>query len=189
MSRIGLMGGTFDPPHLGHLLIAEQAREQLELDEVWFLPAAIPPHKAGFSRADDRIEMTRRAISGHPDFKLNLIEFERAEPSYTVETMKRLREQYPADTFFFLIGADSLDALEKWHDYETLTTLVTFGAVARPGSRYRIPSRADVRTIDMPQLEISSTDIRERAKRNKSIAYLVPCEVETYIKEHDLYDV
>ncbi|MDX5324352.1 MAG: nicotinate-nucleotide adenylyltransferase [Exiguobacterium sp.] len=189
MSRIGLMGGTFDPPHLGHLLIAEQAREQLELDEVWFLPAAIPPHKSGFSQAEDRIEMTRRAIASNAAFKLNLIEFERTEPSYTVETMRRLRDLYPDDTFFFLIGADSLESLEKWYDYETLVTLVTFGAVARPGSRYRIPKRADVRTIDMPQLEISSTDIRERAKRNRSIAYLVPSEVETYIKEHGLYDV
>jgi len=103
--------------------------------------------------------------------------------------MRRLRDLYPDDTFFFLIGADSLESLEKWYDYETLVTLVTFGAVARPGSRYRIPKRADVRTIDMPQLEISSTDIRERAKRNRSIAYLVPSEVETYIKEHGLYDV
>ncbi|MCT4775880.1 MULTISPECIES: nicotinate-nucleotide adenylyltransferase [Exiguobacterium] len=189
MSRIGLMGGTFDPPHLGHLLIAEQAREQLELDEVWFLPAAIPPHKAGFSPAKDRIEMTRRAIVDQPAFKLNLIEFERDEPSYTVETMRRLRDLYPNDTFFFLIGADSLVSLEKWYDYETLVTLVTFGAVARPGSRYRIPKQADVRTIDMPQLEISSTDIRERARRDKSIKYLVPLDVETYIKERDLYDV
>lgn len=189
MSRIGLMGGTFDPPHLGHLLIAEQAREQLGLDEVWFLPAAIPPHKAGFSRAEDRIEMTRRAIVAQPNFKLSLIEFERHEPSYTVETMKRLRKIYPENTFFFLIGADSLESLEKWYDYETLVTLVTFGAVARPGSRYRIPKQADVRTIDMPQLEISSTDIRERARRDKSIKYLVPLEVETYIKERNLYDV
>lgn len=189
MSRIGLMGGTFDPPHVGHLLIAEQAREQLGLDKVWFLPAAIPPHKSGFSPANDRIEMTRRAIGNHPQFELQLIEFERAEPSYTVETMKRLRVQYPNDSFYFLIGADSLDALEQWYEYDTLITLVTFGAVARPGSRYRIPERADVRTIDMPQLEISSTDIRERVKRNKSIKYLVPSDVETYIKEHNLYDV
>lgn len=189
MSRIGLMGGTFDPPHLGHLLIAEQAREQLGLDEIWFLPAAIPPHKEGFSEAAERIEMTRRAIMDQAEFKLCLVEFERAEPSYTVETMKRLRETYPDDTFFFLIGADSLESLEKWHDYDTLVNLVTFGAVARPGSRYRIPSRADVRTIDMPQLEISSTDIRERVKRGKSIKYLVPLTVETYIKERDLYDV
>ncbi|MBR3060830.1 MAG: nicotinate (nicotinamide) nucleotide adenylyltransferase, partial [Exiguobacterium sp.] len=115
MSRIGLMGGTFDPPHLGHLLIAEQAREQLELDEVWFLPAAIPPHKDGFSSADHRIEMTRRAIQNQSDFKLNLIEFERSEPSYTVETMKRLIEQYPNDEFYFLIGADSLVSLESWY--------------------------------------------------------------------------
>lgn len=189
MSRIGLMGGTFDPPHLGHLLIAEQAREQLDLDEVWFLPAAIPPHKAGFSPAEHRIEMTRLAISKQPEFKLNLIEFERSEPSYTVETMKRLLERYPEDTFIFLVGADSLDSLESWYDYETLVRLVTFGAVARPGSRYRIPELADVRTIDLPQLEISSTDIRERAKRGRSIKYLVPTEVETYVKEHELYDV
>lgn len=189
MSRIGLMGGTFDPPHLGHLLIAEQAREQLELDEVWFLPAAIPPHKAGFSLAEHRIEMTRLAISRQSDFKLSLLEFERSEPSYTVETMKRLREAYPDDTFYFLVGADSLESLETWYDYDTLVELVTFGAVARPGSRYLIPEKADVRTIDMPQLEISSTDIRERAKRGKSIKYLVPTEVEAYVKEHELYDV
>lgn len=189
MSRIGLMGGTFDPPHLGHLLIAEQAREQLELDEVWFLPAAIPPHKSGFSPAEHRIEMTRRAIADKPGFKLDLVEFERDEPSYTVETMKSLKERYPNDTFYFLIGADSLEALESWYDYETLIRLVTFGAVARPGSRYRIPQRADVQTIDMPQLEISSTDIRERAKRGKSISYLVPPSVEMYIKEYELYDV
>jgi len=189
MSRIGLMGGTFDPPHLGHLLIAEQAREQLELDEIWFLPAAIPPHKAGFSDATHRIEMTRLAIEDDAAFRLDLIEFERDEPSYTVETMRRLRERYPDHTFFFLIGADSLDALERWADYETLVRLVTFGAVARPGSRYRIPPDADVRTIDMPQLEISSTDLRERVKRRKSIKYLVPAAVDTYVKEHGLYDV
>lgn len=189
MSRIGLMGGTFDPPHVGHLLIAEQAREQLDLDEVWFMPAAIPPHKNGVSAADDRIEMTRRAIEGNDSFRLELIEFERDEPSYSVETLKRLKEREPGHEFVFLLGADSLDSLERWYDYDTLVTLVTFGAVTRPGSRYRIPKRAKVEMIDMPELEISSTDLRERVKRGRSVRYLVPRSVELWIKEQRLYEL
>lgn len=186
--RVGLLGGTFDPPHLGHLLIAEQSREQLGLDEVWFLPAPNPPHKDGIATSpEQRLRLVEAAIADHESFRISRIEFERDEKSYTVDTMKELKRRYPGHEFFFLLGADSLSSLDAWHDPEELYRLVRFGAVARPGSRYLIPEGARVTAVDMPQLELSSTDIRKRIERGRSIRYMVPEAVRRLIEEWRLY--
>lgn len=189
--RIGIMGGTFDPVHCGHLLVAEQAREQLNLDEVWFMPAGIPPHKKreGISHATDRMAMLQLAIADHPSFRVTDVELRREGPSYTVDTMSILTRQNPDAQFFFLVGADMIDILPKWHRFEELAVMVTFVGVARPGFGEGKPTwNGTVRYIDSPAWEISSTLIRERAKAGRSLRYLVPPTVERYIKEKRIYE-
>lgn len=186
--KIGLMGGTFDPPHIGHLLIAEQAQEQLELDGVWFVPANVPPHKQRtVTDATKRLRLVEEAIALNPAFSVSAIEFEREEPSYTYDTIRALKHRYPEHEFLFLIGADSLVSLDTWYQAEQLYEEVVFGAVARPGSRYLIPRGAHVKAVDMPLLEISSTDIRQRVACGRSIRYLVPEAVRQRIEEWNLY--
>ena len=186
--KIGLMGGTFDPPHIGHLLIAEQAKEQLRLDAVWFLPANVPPHKAAnVTSAAQRLQLVEAAVQANDAFSVSTIEFERQEKSYTLETVLELKKRYPTDEFVFLLGADSLASLETWYQAERLFKAIQFGAVARPGSRYLIPSGAQVTAVDLPLLEVSSTDIRKRVARGKSIRYFVPETVRQLIEEWGLY--
>ncbi|OAN16163.1 nicotinate-nucleotide adenylyltransferase [Exiguobacterium undae] len=186
--KIGLMGGTFDPPHIGHLLIAEQAKEQLQLDAVWFLPAKLPPHKQSTgTSADKRLQLVEAAIQCNEAFSVSDIEFERETKSYTYDTIRELKDRYPEHDFFFLIGADSLVSLGTWYRADDLYQEVRFGAVARPGSRYLIPEGAQVTAVDMPLLEVSSTDIRQRVARGRSIRYLVPEPVRQLIKEWKLY--
>ncbi|MDW2886295.1 nicotinate-nucleotide adenylyltransferase [Exiguobacterium artemiae] len=186
--KIGLMGGTFDPPHIGHLLIAEQAKEQLQLDAVWFLPAKLPPHKQStVTSAAKRLQLVREAVRDNTEFSVSEIEFERETKSYTFDTIQELKRRYPEHAFFFLIGADSLVSLGTWHRSEELYKEIEFGAVARPGSRYLIPEGARVTAVDMPLLEVSSTDIRQRVARGRSIRYLVPEPVRQLIEEWKLY--
>ncbi|MCT8139647.1 nicotinate-nucleotide adenylyltransferase [Anaerobacillus sp. CMMVII] len=189
MKKIGLLGGTFDPPHLGHLLIAEQAREACSLDEVWFLPTRLPPHKTSSNLCsdEDRIEMVRRAIGSNPFFALSLIEFERTGPSYTIDTIKKLRVRYPGYHFSFIIGGDMVNYLPKWKSIDELLALVTFIGMQRPGYSVKSDYNEKVVLVDAPQLEISSSEIRERLLNNRSVRYLLPEAVFDYIKERDLY--
>ncbi|OIJ16180.1 nicotinic acid mononucleotide adenylyltransferase [Anaerobacillus arseniciselenatis] len=189
MRKIGLLGGTFDPPHFGHLLIAEQALEACQLDEVWFMPTKIPPHKKGSNLCsdEDRIEMVKKAINDHPFFKLSLIEFERNGPSYTIETMKELTAMYKENDFYFIIGGDMIEYLPKWKEIDELLNLVTFVGVKRPGFISTSIYSDNLVLINVPQLEISSRDIRERLKQGRSIRYLLPDHVLAYIKERQLY--
>lgn len=191
--RIGLFGGTFDPIHIGHLVAAEQVRDQLNLAQVWFLPAPDPPHKNGqtVTAANHRMQMVKRATANHPHFYVSRVEFERSGSSYTVDTMAALRKRHPQYAFYFIIGMDMVQDLPNWHRIEQLVQETEFIGLARPG--YDKPSLAEpiarrVQYAEMPLLEISATAIRERVKEGRSIRYLVPESVRNYIEEHHLYE-
>ncbi|GAB3795232.1 nicotinate-nucleotide adenylyltransferase [Virgibacillus kimchii] len=186
MKRTGILGGTFDPPHLGHLIIAEEVRQKMELDDVWFMPSYTPPHKDGAKASPkDRIKMVELATDSNPYFKVNTIEFERTGHSYTYDTMKLLKENYPSQDFYFIIGADMVEYLPKWHKIEALIKLIDFVGVKRPG--YKLDSIYPIIDIDIPMVEISSTLLRQRLQRRESIAYLTPDKVYSYIEEKRLY--
>ena len=193
MRRVGLFGGTFDPPHLGHLAIAEWAREQLGLDRVVFMPAGAPPHKRrrGLSRAETRIAMTRLAVKGQPAFTVSTLETHRRGPSFTVETLRALKTRHPRARLYLLIGADSLDDFANWHAPREILELATLAVAKRPGSgRGRQPAitrRGAVVWLDNPGLTLSSSMIRTRAAAGRSIRYLVPDAVARYIARHHLY--
>ncbi|UFJ38896.1 nicotinate-nucleotide adenylyltransferase [Brevibacillus humidisoli] len=188
--QIGIMGGTFDPIHCGHLLAAEQAREQAALDEIWFLPTHIPPHKPGeeITAAHHRLRMVELATADHPAFQVNRIELDRSGPSYTVDTMRQLTREYPDTRFSFIIGGDMVSILPQWHRFSELVQLVRFIGLHRPGSTYDRQSLASYVTfVEMPLWDVSSTMIRNKVKAGSTIRYLVPEAVERYIKENRLY--
>lgn len=189
MKKIGILGGTFDPPHFGHLLIAEQALEACALDEIWFMPTKIPPHKQGSNLCSDeeRIEMVSKAIQDNPSFHLMLIEFEREGPSYTIDTIRELKLKYNDSDFYFIIGGDMIEYLPKWKEIDQLMSLVTFVGVKRPGHPYTSSYSDNVILIDAPQLEISSTEIRDRLLSGRSVRYLLPDKIIHYIKEKNIY--
>jgi nicotinate-nucleotide adenylyltransferase len=183
--RIGVFGGTFNPIHLGHLLLAETAREALTLDRVVFIPTSQPPHKraTGLLPGGTRLELIRCAIKDHPAFVASEIELERRGTSYTIDTVKSLHAQLPQAKLFLLIGADMLAV--RWFAWRELTRLCTIAVAGRPGTK---PRRASgVKWLEMPLVEIASSDIRARLKAGRSIRYLVPPSVERYIREHRLY--
>lgn len=189
------MGGTFDPIHIGHLLAAEHAAEQAKLDEVWFIPSYQPPHKSAAPRAtdQDRWNMVNMAISGHPKFRAVDWEIRKGGVSYSLETAKMLVAAYPEHEFYWLIGADMVQYLPHWHRIEELCSLVSFIGFARPGTRIDLGAlepviRNRVRLVDIPQFDISSTYIRERLRGGRSVRYLVPDSVLSYIEERRLYE-
>jgi nicotinate-nucleotide adenylyltransferase len=184
--RLGIFGGTFNPIHLGHLLLAETARDALQLDRVLFIPAARPPHKAatGLVPGWERLKLIQLAIRDHPAFAASEIELRRPGPSYSVETVRWLRKQLPAATLFLLIGQDMLAI--RWVAWSELKRLCTIAAVRRPGSRGALRARG-IEWLTMPQMGISSSDIRSRLRAGRSIRYLVPGAVERYLRQHRLY--
>jgi len=185
--QIGILGGTFDPPHLGHLLIAEQVKEALSLDEVWFIPTNEPPHKTNaMTPSKHRVIMLQKAIQGNDDFHIKTIELERAGKSYTIDTIKQLKRRYENVQFHFIIGADMVNYLDRWYQIDELIKHVQFVGVERPG--YVCETSHPVTIVDIPLIDISSTDIRRRLKTNASIRYLTPSSVQQYIKEMNLYD-
>lgn len=186
MKKIGLLGGTFDPPHIGHLTMAEEAYEKLNLDEVWFIPSAEPPHKEQAKvSAVDRLLMLKVALEPVNYFKINTIELERQGKSYTYDTIQALKEQYPTYQFYFIIGADMVEYLPNWYKIDQLIELVQFVGVKRPD--YQLDTSYPVIILDTPGLDISSTMIRERLKLNRSVKYLIPERVLSLIKEKGLY--
>lgn len=193
--NIGIMGGTFDPIHLGHLLAAEMAMEEAQLDEVWFMPSNLPPHKTNLPGADakQRLDMVNLAIAGHSRFRLNDMEIRRGGTSYTVDTILELKQVHPEHMFHWIIGADMVQYLPKWHKIDTILENARFIGLQRPGIELDRTQLSEsilqrVRMADMPLLEISSTMIRERCRLGKSIRYLVPEPVRVYIKEMRLYE-
>lgn len=195
--RLGIFGGAFDPVHNGHLLLAEQCREQCQLDEVWFVPTKIPPHKAAGSLSPDadRVEMLKLATAGRPEFVVSEIELKRENVSWTVDTLRQLGEDHPDDELFFLIGADSLRDFPTWKEPGEIVKLATVVAVNRgeaslgeltAGLKPEIA--ANVRLVTMPGISISATDLRQRVSAGKSIRYLVPRAVEEIILARKLYE-
>lgn len=190
MKRIGIFGGTFDPPHIGHFIIAEEVRDKCQLDEVWFMPVNIPPHKhrGDLTPADKRIKMLELGIKDRNKFSICHIEIMRKGKSYTVNTMEQLVSQFPNYQFYFIIGGDMVDDLHTWYEIDKLLELVTFIGTERPGHRSEPKiDRDKIIFVTVPQLEVSSSMIRERILNNKSIHYFVPDEVGEYIKENQLY--
>lgn len=186
MKKIGLLGGTFDPPHIGHLTMAEEAYERLELDEVWFIPSAEPPHKEQARvSATDRLMMLKVAVDPIDYFKINTIELVRKGKSYTYDTIKSLKEMYPNVEFYFIIGADMVEYLPHWYKIDQLIDSVQFVGVKRPD--YKLNTPYPIILLDTPGLDISSTMIRERLEMERSVSYLIPDQVLSLIKEKGLY--
>lgn len=197
--RLGIFGGTFDPIHVGHLALAEQCRDQHSLDEVWFVPAAQPPHKIGatISSAKARCDMLEFAIAGNPAFRICSIELDRQGPSYTVTTLEQLKTEDNTREIFLLMGADSLQYFPSWRSPQRILELASIVAVNR-GDR-PLPELTEMRrvcgelvetrvaSVSMPGIDLSATDIRQRVASKRSIRYFVPRAVETYIQEHRLY--
>jgi len=187
MKKIGILGGTFNPPHQGHLIIANEVCHALKLDQVWFMPNQEPPHKkkAGGASNEDRISMLEMAIKGNIFFKIETIELDREGPSYTVDTMKILAARHPGHEYYFIIGADMVEYLPKWRQIDELLDLVTFVGVQRPG--YRLETPYPVLLVDIPAIEISSSLIRDRLHEGKTVDYLLPDSVIRQIREKQLY--
>ncbi len=193
-ARVGVFGGTFDPPHVGHLALAEWARDELALDRVWFVPAGLPPHKRGERRSDakHRLAMIRAAVRGHAGFEVSTLELERSGPSYTVDTLLEFARRDPRAERFLIVGGDMFDLFPKWRAPELILALATLVVALRPGARRPRRSRWDevgrgVRWLDNPALEVSSSAIRERAAAGRSLRYLVPDAVARYAERHALY--
>jgi nicotinate-nucleotide adenylyltransferase len=194
--RLGLFGGSFDPIHQGHLILAEQCRESCRLDRVWFVVAGAPPHKPGDRTAVvHRLEMVKIAIAGHPAFAVSEIEASRPGPHYSVETLESIRHNRPGDELFFLIGADSLADLPSWREPSRIARLATIVVVNRPGLEEVNPSRLPdfgpgaqpLLSVTIPPIGIASSDLRVRLSDRRSIRYMVPRGVEAYIEAQELY--
>lgn len=189
MRRIGLFGGTFDPPHLGHLALAECARDQLGLESVIFVPAGTPPHKrrAGRSSALRRVAMTRLAVRGNRAFRVSVMEVRRRGPSFTVDTLRELGQRLPGSRLYLLMGADSLADFVNWHQPREILRRATLVVAARPGVRGRSGPRRGVVWLENFAVDISSSAIRARARAGRSIRYLVPEAVARFITRHHVY--
>jgi nicotinate-nucleotide adenylyltransferase len=187
--RIGVMGGTFDPIHHGHLVAASEVRQSFQLDEVIFVPTGEPYMKPAVSAAEHRYLMTVIATASNPDFTTSRVDIDRSGPTYTIDTLRDLKRQYPDDELFFITGADAVTQILDWKDKDELWELAQFVAVSRPGHALSIsglpPQR--VSSLEVPALAISSTDCRARVGRGFPVWYLVPDGVVQYISKHHLY--
>jgi nicotinate-nucleotide adenylyltransferase len=198
IQRLGILGGTFDPIHHGHLVAAEEALYQASLDRVLFVPAGAPPHKPTrpISAADHRLRMIELAIAGKAHFAISRVDVDRSGPCYTVDTLALLRREWGSGpTLFFIVGADSLAEMATWYQPQRLIELCELVVVERPGSEIdleqvegQLPGISGrLHRVRMPRLQISSSDLRARRRAGRSISYLVPPAVEAYILEHGLY--
>lgn len=199
MKRLAIMGGTFDPIHYGHLVAAEGARYEFNLDRVIFIPAARPPHKTGQEVTDPahRQAMVEMAVASNQWFECSALEIEREGPSYTVNTIQTVCKMHPATSIFFITGADAVLEILTWKDVDKLLNVCKFIAATRPGYDLgnlkhilsSLPEKylKNICTMEVPALAISSTDIRSRLAAGKPIKYLLPETVEEYIFDHELY--
>ena len=185
--RIGLLGGTFNPPHMGHLIIAEQVGKQLGLDAVWFLPAHVPPHKRvkHLAKVEERKKMIQSAIGDNSFFKLDETDLKREGKSYTYDTIKQLKKEHPEKEFYFIIGGDMAESLSEWYRIDELVQMIQFVAVKRKG--YSADTDYSVIWVDCPLIEISSTQIRKKISDGCTIRYLVPESTRKYIEKMGLY--
>jgi nicotinate-nucleotide adenylyltransferase len=199
--RIGVFGGSFDPVHWGHLILAEQCREQARLDEVWFLPSAHHPFKAAqtVTPFDQRVAMLRLAIRDVPKFSVCEIERDLAPPTYTANTLDALAERHPDSRWSFLLGSDALEELPTWHEPARIVERADFVVMARPGTAIpsvdelqgrmslRRSARLRIQVIDVPLIDLSSRDIRQRVSEGRSFRFMTPRAVEDFIRSHQLY--
>lgn len=195
MHKIGIMGGTFDPIHIGHLIAASRAMESASLDEVWFIPTASPPLKpnAPLATEQQRFEMVKLAISHEPKFRVLDIELHRGGTSYSIDTITYLLEHYTAHNFYYIIGSDRIHDLPQWHRAEELLQLIGFIGLNRPSEPLELellPQRwRDKLTLaSMPLIDISSTELRKRASERLPLRYYVTDEVEHFIRRYHLYE-
>ncbi|TJX14765.1 nicotinate-nucleotide adenylyltransferase [Tissierella creatinini] len=197
--KIGLMGGTFNPIHLGHLLISEHIRMEAHLDKVLFIPSGHPPHKyeSEVASALHRYNMALLATENNPYFEVSTIEIDREGNTYTIDTIEELKRKYPDDEFYFIIGGDTISELTKWKSPSILLQTLSFIVIGRSGidkewilkkiKGYEEKYNASMHYIDAPIIEISSTTIRHNLKNGKSVKYMVKTKVEEYIIIHNLY--
>ncbi|ART20760.1 nicotinic acid mononucleotide adenylyltransferase [Corynebacterium striatum] len=192
--RIGIMGGTFDPIHNGHLVAASEVAYRFQLDQVVFVPTGQPWQKAGrdVTAAEHRYLMTMVATASNPRFTVSRVDIDREGPTYTIDTLRDLRELFPDAELYFITGADSLASIMSWHDWEVMLEMANFVGVTRPGyelSKDMLPleSQNGIELIEIPAMAISSTDCRERAGEGKPVWYLVPDGVVQYIAKNNLY--
>ncbi|MDF2646866.1 MAG: nicotinate (nicotinamide) nucleotide adenylyltransferase [Paenibacillus sp.] len=192
---VGIMGGTFDPIHTGHLIAAERARVEADLAEVWLMPANVPPHKPNAPKATtkQRWEMVCLAAEGNPFFRPMDIEISKGGVSYSIDTIELLSKEYPGTEFAYIIGADMVQYLPQWHRIDDIVRHIRFIGLARPGyeldmSHIPMNIRNRVTIVPMPLIEISSTAIRKERQRNGSVRYLVPDSVNSYMEVNRLYE-
>ncbi|MEX2356620.1 MAG: nicotinate-nucleotide adenylyltransferase [Thermaerobacterales bacterium] len=198
--RIGILGGTFDPVHYGHLIAGENALEAMALDEMVFVPCRIPPHKTAclVAPAEHRYELTRLAAAGNPRFSVSRLELNRPGPSYTADTLKSLARLHPGCDLYFITGIDAFMGISRWREPQVLFSSARIVVVSRPGyngkslsaalSELSPEQRERVEVVEIPSLDISSSDLRRRVREGRSIRYLVPEAVRCYIQDHKLYD-
>jgi nicotinate-nucleotide adenylyltransferase len=189
MKRIGILGGTFNPLHIGHLAIAEVAQEKMDLDKVIFVPSSKPPHKriTHLATAKERLEMVRLSIKNNPKFDVSDYEVKKGGKSYTVDTAQYFRKKFGDDVkLFFIVGGDAASQLHTWRNVDEIRQYVSFVVVNRPGHDDCTPEIPH-HSITMPGLDIASSYIRRRIVQGKSIKYLVPEEVFRYIEKHNLF--
>lgn len=188
-ARIGVLGGTFDPPHLAHLIVASDAYESVNLDVVLFIPAGDPWQKHASATPEQRYAMTELAIDGDARFRASRIDIDRGGPTYMVDTLTQLRSEFAGAELFCILGSDAIAGMHTWNRAEQLAGLATFVGVPRPGHDLNQPTLKGV-TVDflsVPHIEISSTDVRRRISENQPIRYLVPDSVADYISTHNLF--
>jgi nicotinate-nucleotide adenylyltransferase len=186
--KIGILGGTFNPAHLGHLILAEEAREKLGLDKIIFVPANLPPHKdnGDIAPASLRLKMLKLSIKGNKHFYVSDIETKRQGRSYTIDTIKEFKRKYPSDELYFIIGSDLLKYLDAWKDLNEINKLVKFVVATRPGYPLeKIP--AYIQTLVIRAIDVSGFEVRRCIKENKSFRYLVPEAVFNFINRKKLY--
>ena len=196
MNRMGVIGGTFDPIHFGHLFVAEEARTHFRLDRVLFVPNSVPPHKTGreITEFRHRFAMTEMATATNPTFECSTIERDRAGASYTVDTLQALRDERPETELFYITGVDAIADILTWKRHEEVILLAQFIAAARPGYdsailSVRLPEAYlhQIHVLNSTALDISSTDLRQRVREGRSIRYLTPDDVVEYITRNRLY--
>jgi nicotinate-nucleotide adenylyltransferase len=195
--RVGILGGAFNPPHIGHLVCAQEALVQLELDRVVFMPVGVAPHREIEldPGAEARLEMAELAVAGDDRFEVSRMEVDKESPAYTSETLTTLREESPGDELFLILGGDQAAALGSWHEPERVLELATVAVVERVSWGHnaigikigRLPGARNVRYLETPQIQVSSSAIRRRVREGRPIRYLVPDSVADYISSNDLY--
>lgn len=188
MKRVCIFGGTFNPPHIGHLIMANEVFHAMDIDEIRFMPNAIPPHKkvSELCSVEQRLEMVHLAIQPFPYFSIETIELNRGGISYSYDTMYELQKREPNTQFSFLIGGDMIAYLEKWHRIDELTQFVQMVGVQRPG--YESITTFPVTLIEVPQIDLSSTMLRNRISRKQDVSLLIPNTVQEYIRQESLYE-